>query len=253
MTNTIEKWYLIEPLYFAIWTTHELSINPNIQNIRVGQGLIEYNPAFIQTLDNKTLDQVLQFEVMRIILKHPYLRRKENKTVAYIASNITIQEYQRTTLDFPYAEQVFQTKEYDRKYFEFYYQKLLEQQQDSSSSTTSQFPQTDSGAGAGANAEQQSEQKSENESEDEPTGQQQNDQKSDTSDESKQQQTDQEHPTSNASSNTLEQYTDPQTSGLENTESWDSNEYYNNQINDKIEAALENNAWGTLPSHTEKY
>jgi hypothetical protein len=41
MTQTVEQWYLLEPLFFAIWTTHELSVNPSIQNIRVGDGKIE--------------------------------------------------------------------------------------------------------------------------------------------------------------------------------------------------------------------
>ncbi len=68
ITQIIEKWYVIEPLFFAVWTTHELSIDSNIQNIRVGQGRIEYNPTFIAGLDDQTLEQVLQFEVMRIIL-----------------------------------------------------------------------------------------------------------------------------------------------------------------------------------------
>jgi len=190
ISNIIEKWYLIDPLFFAVWTTHELSINPNIQNIRVGRGQIEYNPTFIEALDAQTLYQVLRFEAMRIILKHPYLRRKENQTVAYTASNITIQEYLQTPLNFPYAKQIFQSDEYDKKYFEFYYYKLLEQQD-------SMGAQTKGGESG-------------------------------------------------------EQYTNPETSGIENTESWDADEYYSNQINDKIESALENNTWGTVPSHIQE-
>ncbi|OAD20534.1 hypothetical protein THIOM_003755, partial [Candidatus Thiomargarita nelsonii] len=198
ISNIIEKWYLIDPLFFAVWTTHELSINPNIQNIRVGRGQVEYNPTFIEALDDQTLYQVLQFEAMRIILKHPYLRRKENQTVAYTASNITIQEYLQTPLNFPYAKQIFQTDEYDKKYFEFYYYKLLEQQDSMGQSAAGGQP--DEGGESGAQ----------------------------------------------------EQYTDPETSGIENTESWDADEYYSNQINDKIESALENNSWGTLPSHIQE-
>jgi len=198
ISNIIEKWYLIDPLFFAVWTTHELSINPNIQNIRVGRGQVEYNPTFIEALDDQTLYQVLQFEAMRIILKHPYLRRKENQTVAYTASNITIQEYLQTSLNFPYAKQIFQTDEYEKKYFEFYYYKLLEQQDSMGQSAAGGQP--DEGGESGAQ----------------------------------------------------EQYTDPETSGIENTESWDADEYYSNQINDKIESALENNTWGTLPSHIQE-
>jgi len=195
ISNIIEKWYLIDPLFFAVWTTHELSINPNIKNIRVGRGQIEYNPTFIEALDDQTLYKVLQFEAMRIILKHPYLRRKENQIVAYTASNITIQEYLQTPLNFPHAKQIFQTDEYDKKYFEFYYYKLLEQQDGTG--------QHDKRGQSGAPAAEK-------------------------------------------------QYTNPEISGIENTEPWDADEYYNNQINDKIEFALENNTWGTLPNHIQE-
>ncbi len=134
ITKIIEKWYMIEPLFFAVWTSHHLCLNINLTSIRVGQGKIEYNPDFLENLNEKTLYHVLQFEVMRIILKHPYLRRKDIQTIAYMASNITLQEYLKTPLDFPYAKQIFKTNKYDKKYFEFYYQKLLNHQ--------SSFPET---------------------------------------------------------------------------------------------------------------
>ena len=44
-------------------------------SIRVHQGRMEYNPAFIDALDRRELEQVLALEAMRILLKHPYARR----------------------------------------------------------------------------------------------------------------------------------------------------------------------------------
>ncbi len=256
-TNINEKWYVIEPLFFAVWTTHELSINPNIKTIRVGQGKIEYNPAFIEALDDKTLYEVLQFEVMRIILKHPYLRRKENKTVAYAASNITVQEYQKTSLDFPTAKQVFKTDEYDNKYFEFYYSKLLEQME-KEGSTPGQSAQggfgqrqgdssqegNGEGKAGGGGKEGSQEQAPEDDGGDGKAGSQEQAPEEKQSPKARSKGSDQ--------TNGIDQYTDPETSGMENTEFWDANEYYSNQINDKIESALENNSWGTVPSRIQE-
>ncbi len=243
ITQIIEKWYVIEPLFFAVWTTHELSIDSNIQNIRVGQGRIEYNPAFIAGLDDQTLEQVLQFEVMRIILKHPYLRRKENQSVAYAASNITIQEYLETPLHFPKAKEVFQTTEYDKKYFEFYYYKLLELA-DEEHSMKGKSEQAGA-SGGGGNDNQSSER------DDSPSTEGESEQETDSNDE----QREEESPSTTSESETsreIEHYTDPETSGLENTALWDANEYYSNQINEKIESALENQSWGTIPSRIQE-
>jgi hypothetical protein len=81
----VEQWFLVEPLLFAVWTTHELAINPRIRGIRVQQGRMEYNPAFIDALDRNGLEQVLGREAMRILLKHPYVRRPGNAELAYAA------------------------------------------------------------------------------------------------------------------------------------------------------------------------
>ena len=78
ITDVVEKWFLVEPLLFAVWTTHELAVNPRIRTIRVHQGRVEYNPSFIDALDRHQLEQVLALEAMRILLKHPYARRPEN-------------------------------------------------------------------------------------------------------------------------------------------------------------------------------
>lgn len=126
--QAVEKWFLVEPLLFAVWTTHELAANPQVQSIRVRQGRVEYNPAFIDSLDRTELECVLALEAMRILLKHPYTRQPGNPEVAYAASNLTLQEYLETPLPLPRARDVFGSAEFDRQYYEFYYHKLLERQ-----------------------------------------------------------------------------------------------------------------------------
>ncbi len=126
MTQIVEKWFLVEPLLFAVWTAHKLVLNPRIRTIRVSHGRIEYNPLFIDGLVHHELDEVLTFEALRIVLKHPYTRRQDHVEWAYAASNITLQEYLETALPFPRAWDVFGDETFDKQYYEFYYYKLFE-------------------------------------------------------------------------------------------------------------------------------
>jgi len=122
----VEKWFLVEPLLFAVWTTHTLVVNPHIRTIRVRLGQVEYHPHFIEAVEHRQLEEVLAFEAMRIVLKHPYLRRREPAGLAYAASNLTLREYLETSLPFPYARDVFGHDEFARQYYEFYYHQLAD-------------------------------------------------------------------------------------------------------------------------------
>ncbi len=131
ITKIVEKWYLLEPLYFAVWTLHKVEPSVHIKTIKVYDGHIKFNPIFIDNLSAKELNEVLAFEAMRIILKHPYRRKKIISQISYQASNITVQEYIKTTsLGFQYAKDYFGSNEYDKKHFEFYYDKIIEQEQE---------------------------------------------------------------------------------------------------------------------------
>src|SRR4051812_30746490 len=91
--QVVERWFLVEPLLFAAWTTHRLGVDPRVRTIRVRHGRVEYNPAFIDTLGDVALRSLLTAEAMRILLKHPYARRKNVARLAWEASNITLAEY----------------------------------------------------------------------------------------------------------------------------------------------------------------
>ena len=236
ITMAIEKWYLIEPLYFSIWTTHELVINTNIKNIRVDRGRVEYNPQFIESLTDKELYSVLTFEAMRIILKHPYSRRKEIPQLSYEASNITIQEYLKTSLEFPYAKQVFNTSEYDQKYFEFYYFKLLEMMDKRSDGGKGDAALDADQAKAGCN-------KSTNRADADKAKDTMSEAASGLSEE----RSDSELMNEDISKKSLGDYADSQESGRENTEFWDSDNFISDIINEKINMAVESNNWGSIP------
>ena len=74
-----QDWFLTEPLLFAVLCTHALKRNDNMAcDMRCGKGLIEYNPARLEQLDDIKLALRLKAEVVRIILKHPYQRQPYN-------------------------------------------------------------------------------------------------------------------------------------------------------------------------------
>ena len=217
ITDVVERWFLIEPLLLAVWTTHELAVNPRIGTIRVRQGRVEYNPAFVDTLDRRDLEQTLAMEAMRILLKHPYARRPENAEIAYAASNLTLQEHLETSLPLPRACDLFGGSEFDKQFYEFYYQKLLEQ----------------------ASASRPSGAKAEGGGGDLPgTGSEQIDAGGEAGNGEPQ--------------SSLDAYADPSISGRENAEGWEPDELRNDQINDRIRNAQETGSWGHLPGRMKE-
>lgn len=234
ISKNIEKWYILEPLYFLVWTTHELVINPLIKTMRTGNGRVEYNPDFIKNLSDVQLNAVLQAEVLRIVLKHPYLRKKENASAAYLASNITVKEYTETPLDFPSAEQIFGTKDFDKKHFEFYYHKILENAQNA--------PQLQGGGGGkGDNNEQKG-----------GTDDNSNDEKDDSTPPQYSDENEDETDDKTSETQGIPAYTNVETSGTENTELWSDNEWLSNLINEKIETAMQSQSWGKLPHYLQE-
>ena len=71
-----EQWFLTEPVFFAVYCSHRLAMNANMQcPLRTGQGRIEYNPTVIDALEDNQLNELLKVEMIRILLQHPYARQ----------------------------------------------------------------------------------------------------------------------------------------------------------------------------------
>ena len=71
-----EQWFLTEPLFFTVYCSHRLTINPNMLcALRSGQGRIEYNPELIDSIPDHQLRALMSVEIIRILLKHPYSRQ----------------------------------------------------------------------------------------------------------------------------------------------------------------------------------
>jgi predicted metal-dependent peptidase len=223
MSEVVEKWFLVEPLLFAVWTTHELLPNPRIGAIRVRQGRVEFNPSFIAAIDNDQLQQVMALEAMRILLKHPYARQPANAELAYAASNLTLAEHVDTTLPLPRARDVFGSREFDRQFYEFYCAKLAEQAASIIISAGASAGNADGGAGSlPSPAGQKSEVASQNST------------------------------VRSSSADLLEAYFDPKRSGAQNTEGWAPDELYVNQIDDRIRIAEETGGWGSIPGRAKE-
>lgn len=123
-----EGWFITEPLLFAAWMTHRLVERPGVETLRIGDGHVEYHPAFIDALPDRVLSEMLRLEAVRILLKHPYSRRPASGKIAYLASNITLKEHLPTTLPLPSALDVFGDASSSRQYFEFYCDRLMDHQ-----------------------------------------------------------------------------------------------------------------------------
>ncbi|MCK5523565.1 MAG: hypothetical protein KAI83_10575 [Thiomargarita sp.] len=253
ITKIVEKWYLLEPLYFAVWTLHQVEPTTHIKTIKVQNGHIEYNPVFLDTLSTPDLESVLSFEAMRIILKHPYSRKKELAEIAYLASNITVQEYLQTTgLGFLSARAFFNSDAYDRKHFELYYDQIIELAQ-----------KTGQGEGLNENRSHlsldKSEESSENrngESSEDRNGESSEDRKEESSEDCKEEsREDRNGNSSNQESHnnsSLENYSNEKCSGYENACDWGRSEYQEQMINDKIKEVEIANTWGSITANIQE-
>ncbi len=229
--EVVERWFLVEPLLFAVWTTHHLSIEPRIRSIRVQHGRIEYNPDFLNALDRRQLEAVLRCEALRILLKHPYTRRKEHADLAYAASNVTLQEYLHTSLPLPYAHELFGTHEFDQQYFEFYYYKL----QESVDHAAAVALQAGSGAGSAREGRGQA------------GAALATDLPAETG------QAGQAEAADKATPDSLTAYTSAALCGQENTQDWDSDDLLSERLTDVIRTAQETNSWGTVAGRLREH
>ena len=102
LQQVAEQWFLTEPLLFAVYCSHRLTVNPTIPcAMRTGQGRIEYNPAIIAECGPHQIDELLRVEAFRILLGHPYARQPIgcSAQIRHMASDMVIAPaYQLTTI-----------------------------------------------------------------------------------------------------------------------------------------------------------
>lgn len=89
----VEDWFLSEPALFATYCTHTLEENSRMSvPMRSGKMRIEYNPEILKDWAPQMIEERLKFEVIRILLGHPYQRQpyKATKAALGMASDVTL-------------------------------------------------------------------------------------------------------------------------------------------------------------------
>ena len=93
ISGIVEEWFLTEPLLFSAWCTHTLAENTRMTvPMRTGKMRIEYNPDLIKDWSKGKIEERLRFEVIRILLGHPYQRQPymAKKATLGMASDVTL-------------------------------------------------------------------------------------------------------------------------------------------------------------------
>ena len=128
----VEDWFLMEPALFVIWCTHKLVKNEKLAlPMRSGRQMIEFNPEMMKDWNESEIAERLRFEVLRILLGHPYMRQpfKARKGILGLASNITLKSLYKDTSTLPVPSDLIYEK---GKCFEEYYalvKKYVEQKE----------------------------------------------------------------------------------------------------------------------------
>lgn len=128
----VEDWFLMEPALFIIWCTHKLIKNEKLAvPMRSGRQMIEFNPEMMKDWNESEIAERLRFEVMRILLGHPYMRQpfKARKGILGLASDITLKSLYKDTSTLPVPSDLIYEK---GKCYEEYYalvRKYVEQKE----------------------------------------------------------------------------------------------------------------------------
>jgi predicted metal-dependent peptidase len=128
----VEDWFLMEPALFVIWCTHKLIKNEKLAvPMRSGRQIIEFNPEMMKDWNEIEIAERLRYEVMRILLGHPYMRQpfKARKGILGLASDITLKSLYKDTSTLPVPSDLIYE---EGKCFEEYYalvKKYVEQKE----------------------------------------------------------------------------------------------------------------------------
>ena len=128
----VEDWFLMESALFVIWCTHKLVKNEKLAvPMRSGRQMIEFNPEMMKDWNESEIAERLRFEVLRILLGHPYMRQpfKARKGILGLASDITLKSLYKDTSTLPVPSDLIYEK---GKCFEEYYafvKKYVEQKE----------------------------------------------------------------------------------------------------------------------------
>lgn len=152
-----ERWFLTEPLLFAVYCSHEFVENNSIEvPMRTGNMKIEFAPKILDKIADDVLAEYLKIEMFRILLKHPYQRQPSFATKALLtmASNVTIADVYEVPPAVKKQMSGTEQKLPGGLCFEEYYNLLLQNTTPNSGKSGGESQKTDSGLGQGDKSEQ---------------------------------------------------------------------------------------------------
>lgn len=152
-----ERWFLTEPLLFAVYCSHEFVENSAIEvPMRTGNMKIEFSPKILDKIADDALAEYLKIEMFRILLKHPYQRQPPfaAKALLTMASNITIADVYDVSREVKKQMSGTEQKLPSGLCFEEYYNLLLQSATPNSGKSGGESQKTDSGSGRGDKSEQ---------------------------------------------------------------------------------------------------
>lgn len=152
-----ERWFLTEPLLFAVYCSHVFVENNAIEvPMRTGNMKIEFAPKILDRIADDVLAEYMKIEMFRILLKHPYQRQPPfaAKALLTMASNITIADVYDVSREVKKQMSGTEQKLPSGLCFEEYYNLLLQSATPNSGKSGSEPQKTDSGSGRGDKSEQ---------------------------------------------------------------------------------------------------
>ena len=216
-----ERWFLTEPLLFAVYCSHVFVENNAIDvPMRTGNMKVEFAPKILDKIADDVLAEYMKIEMFRILLKHPYQRQPPfaAKALLTMASNITIADVYDVSREVKKQMSGTEQKLPGGLCFEEYYNLLLQNTTPNSGKSGGEPQQSDDKSGQGeggqgGEASQQGNNSSDSRGNDDGNG---------------------------SKANSQEQR-DSQVSEL-----WEENEEACCNINEFIEVATASNNWGSV-------
>jgi predicted metal-dependent peptidase len=147
-----ERWFLTEPLLFAVYCSHVFVENNSIDvPMRTGNMKVEFAPKVLDKVADDVLQEYLKIEMFRILLKHPYQRQPPfaEKALLTCASNITIADVYDISREVKKQMSGIEMKLPRGLCFEEYYNLLKQNATPNSGKSGGEPQKTDSGSGQG--------------------------------------------------------------------------------------------------------
>lgn len=226
-----ERWFLTEPLLFAVYCSHEFVENNSIDvPMRTGNMKVEFSPKILDKIADDVLVEYMKIEMFRILLKHPYQRQPSfaAKALLTMASNVTIADVYDVSREVKMQMSGTELKLPGGLCFEEYYNLLLQNAAPNSGKSGGEPQQSDDKSEQGEDAQGNGAQGGESAGQDgESSGR--NGGGSDGS-------------SGGQGAGNSQEQRDSQISEL-----WEENEEACCSINEFIEVATESNTWGSIP------